>query len=89
MAYFWGQNVKFLKFPSYPRESPASAEAGEVGRPNYRILAKRNDFFWKIGKKPAKKAKFGQISDILGYCQNTGGDPPILNSLFYPHYGAL
>ena len=49
----------------------------------------RNWQFWKICKKSAKKAKIGQISDILGYCQNTGGDPPNLNSLCYPHYEAL
>ena len=75
------KNLKFLKFPSYPRESPAAAEAGEVGRPNYRILAKSNDVFWKIGKKPAKKAKFGQIWDILGYSEK-GVPRKILKATF-------
>ena len=51
MAKFWDLNFKFLKFPSYPRESPVAGGARDLFKPNYRLLAKSNDvFFEKIAK---------------------------------------
>ena len=76
MAYFWGQNLKFLKFSSYPRESPASAEAGEVGRPNYRVLAKSNDVFLKNWQKTGQKGQNWPNFGHFGVLSEYGGVTP-------------
>ena len=64
LAHFLGRKSKFLDFTSYPSESLAAGEAGEVDRPNYRILAKSHDLFSRFWPETAKHVKIGHFDLI-------------------------